>query len=336
MHSHFATVETQSRELVLASRELSVEPTSVTGLAVRRRDGEHFYAPTNWAFNQVAQLAEAPAGYLATLPAPIVADCVNYGLQFKRSIEDVKLLLQRNGESVLRAANGPNYGRVWNHEILDTLVKRFGNGRDGDWKVPGEFGRDVPVTKQNTTLFASDRDMFVFLADEKNRIELPGRRAGLMGTFARGFFVWNSEVGSKKLGLAMFLFDYACCNRIVWGAQGYSEISLRHTASAPERWLDELTPALASYADAATDPVTAIIKGAQQRRLDKVDEFLAGRFSPRMAGAMQAVHQLEEGRPVETVWDAVTAATAYARSIPYQDKRVELERKAGELLARAS
>jgi hypothetical protein len=29
-----------------------------------------------------------------------------------------------------------------------------------------------------TTLFASDPDMFVFLADEENRIELPGRRAG--------------------------------------------------------------------------------------------------------------------------------------------------------------
>jgi hypothetical protein len=39
--------------------------------------------------------------------------------------------------------------------------------------VPGEFGNRVTVTKDNTTLFASDRDMFVFLADEENVILEP-------------------------------------------------------------------------------------------------------------------------------------------------------------------
>ena len=53
----------------------------------------------------------------------------------------------------------------------------------------GEFSQWVTVTKDNTTLFASGRDMFVFLADEENRIELPDRRAGCSGSFARGFFV---------------------------------------------------------------------------------------------------------------------------------------------------
>ena len=71
--------------------------------------------------------------------------------------------------------------------------------------------------QDNTTLFASDRDMFVFLADEDNRIENPNRRAGRFGSFARGFFVWNSEVGKTTLGAGFFLFDYVCCNRIVWG-----------------------------------------------------------------------------------------------------------------------
>ena len=64
--------------------------------------------------------------------------------------------------------------------------------------MPGEFGERVTVKKENTTLYASDRDMFVFLADEENRIEIPGRRAGRSGSFARGFFVWNSEVGKKR------------------------------------------------------------------------------------------------------------------------------------------
>jgi hypothetical protein len=51
--------------------------------------------------------------------------------------------------------------------------------------------------------------MFVFLADEERRIEVPARRDGQPGSLARGFFVWNTEVGDKTLGAAFFLFDYA-------------------------------------------------------------------------------------------------------------------------------
>jgi hypothetical protein len=38
---------------------------------------------------------------------------------------------------------------------------------------------------------------------------------------------------------------------------------------------------------------------------------------------------------VLNLWDATTAATAYARTIPHQDARVALERQAGELLLAA-
>jgi hypothetical protein len=41
---------------------------------------------------------------------------------------------------------------------------------------------------------------------------------------------------------------------------------------------------------------------------------------------------MDEGRPIETIWDAVTGATAYARSIPWTADRVEFETQAGDLL----
>ena len=47
---------------------------------------------------------------------------------------------------------------------------------------------------------------------------------------------------------------------------------------------------------------------------------------------MRVAHELEEGRPIETRWDAVVAATAVARGIEHQDERVALERRAGDLL----
>ena len=35
----------------------------------------------------------------------------------------------------------------------------------------GEFGKQVEITRDNTTIYGSDRDMFIFLADEENRID---------------------------------------------------------------------------------------------------------------------------------------------------------------------
>jgi len=122
----------------------------------------------------------------------------------------------------------------------------------------------------------------------------------------------------------------------VWGAQGYEEITLRHTKSAPERFIEEVAPALTVYANSSTAGVVKAIADARAARIDNVDEFLAKRFGPRMVTTFQAVHKLEEGRPIETLWDATTAVTAHARTIGYQDARVELERQAGDLMRLAA
>jgi hypothetical protein len=336
MLEHFRAIRNTSRAVTVSTRAIEVQPEPDNkGLQVFGPQG-HGFAPTNWAFGQLAQLAEAPAGYLRTLPSPLAADCVNYGLKFKRDIEDVGLLLHKNGASTLRAATGPRYGRIWNDEVVSSLVQRFGDGATGEWRVPGIFGQRVNVTNENTTLYAGDRDMFVFLANEDHKIEVPNRRNGQAGEMARGFFVWNSEVGASTFGFATFLFDYVCQNRIVWGADQYQEVRIRHTASAPDKWLAEVAPALETYGRAATDGIVKLIADARAKRLDNVDEFLAARFGKRTVETLKAIHQLEEGRPIESLWDVSTAITAQARSIPYQDERVKLERTAGEILRLAA
>lgn len=348
MLDHFRLQRRNSRSLSVSNRQFTVAPLIANpdgsqgaedskALALVSNSG-HAFAPTNWAFGQLAQLAEAPAGYLRTLPSPIAADCINYGLKFKRDVEDVGLLLYRNGNSTLKAATGPKYGRIWNADILETLTHKFGDGVNGDWSVPGEFGPrgSRTVTKENTTLYAGDRDMFVFLADEQNRIEIPNRRDGRSGALARGFFLWNSEVGSKTFGLGTFLFDYMCGNHIVWGAENFQQITIRHTAGAPDRWLEEVTPALRSYAQSSGEGIRHLVIEAQAKRLDNVDDFLAGRFGKRQVDSLKAVHMLEEQRPIETLWDVTTAVTALAKSITFMDDRVELERKGGDILKLAA
>jgi hypothetical protein len=339
MLNDFVTgVRGNSHAKVLSSRAITCVPVDgdAEGLACIGPNGGAVNL-THWSFGQLAQRAGAPAGYLRDIPAPLAADCVNYGLHVARDAEDVGVLLYKNGgPAELRAATGPNYGRIWNQTITESLVQRFGDGLTGDFRVPGEFGQAVTVTKDNTTLYASDRDMWVFLADERNRIEIPNRRNGQPGSLARGFFVWNSEVGSATFGIATFLFDYVCCNRIVWGAEGYQEIRIRHTASAPDRWIEQAAPAIEAYANSSAASVTEAIAAARASKLGdktKVDAFLASRFTRSQVSAIKAAHMGDEQRPIETLWDAAVGATAYARSIQHQDARVQIEREAGKIMS---
>lgn len=340
----------RSKAKVMSSRRLLAEPvegdTAEACLTIRDQETDEQTVPTHWAFGQLAQLSKAPASYLRTLPTPLVADCINWGLKYSREIQDVGVLVRSDRETLdgdafdeyaaLAAATGPNYGRVWNSEIIEQIIHRFGDGVTGEWRVPGEFGEEITVNKANTTLYAGDRDMFVFLADEKNKIEIPGEGNFRQRLLSRGFFVWNSEVGASSWGIAMFLFDYACRNRTVWGAMDYQELRLRHTASAPDRFIEEIAPALSAMKDSSTHSITKAIEDARASRLDNVDEFLAKRFSKRLSVAMQSAHMTDEGRPVETLYDAANAITAYARNVNWQDDRVALEREAGKVLAMAS
>lgn len=340
---------------VISNRALKFAPHPANpnkGITIEGTSG--YYDPTHYSFGQIASLAKAPAGYLRTLHPALVADALNYGMQFNRDVEEVgvlrtKTMVEGNGmvgtvdqiagdslvEHVeLRAATGPNYGRVWDVDIINMLRNRFGDGRTGDFRVPGEFGQDVPITRDNTTLYASDRDMFVFLADENNRVEMKDRRDGKGGSLARGFFVWNSEVGSSTLGAAFFLFDFVCMNRIVWGVQDFKEMRLRHTSGAPDRWMDGVVPVLQEYANSAAAPIEETIAIAQQKR---VDDDLAAFFKKRNftqteRRVAEEAHLREEGRPIESLWDAVTGVTAAAKTIRNQDDRVALERKGGALL----
>jgi hypothetical protein len=336
MSDKMNALRSASRERVIASRAIEVQPVpgSQTGLVLAGQKSDKTCALTHYSFGQLCQRAGAPAGYLRSLHPALVADNLNYGLR-TRDVEEIGTLITRlpDGTLQLRAGTGPNYGRIWNATVVDSLVNVFGDGVTGNFRVPGIRKHALSeVTKANTTLYASDRDMFVFLADEEHRIELPNRRDGKPGSLARGFFVWNSEVGATTLGVATLLFDEVCQNRIVWGATQFNEIRIRHTAKAPHRFAEEIAPALLSFTTSSTINVTKSIEDARAHRLDNVDDFLAKRFAPSLVPVIKAAHVADEGRPIETAWDAVTGATAYARSIPYQADRIAIEEKAGLII----
>ena len=204
---------------------------------------------THWSFGQVAQRAGAPAAYLRELPAELAAPCLRHGLA-RHADGTAALMFHRNGGLVLRSALSPSYTRIWNYEITGRLADLV--QREPEWTVPPAMG------SHPSGLYASDHDMFAFLVNESRRIE-----DGTDGGLARGFFVWNSEVGDAAFGIMTFLYRYVCGNHIVWGAKDVREVRIRHVGRADEKAFRQLTVDLKVYADRSASDDEAQIERAK-------------------------------------------------------------------------
>ena len=303
---------------------------------------------THWSFGQLASLVSAPAAYLRQLPAPLAGINLQYGLTSHRA-EQIKTLETEDGRTELRAVTGPDYGRIYDHELVAAVQKIAGNGTgDTRWKVPGTldwssgvYNPMVDITKDTTTLYASDRDVFLFLVDDMNPIEAGKLSDGSPDLYFRGFYCWNSEVGAKTLGIASFYLRAVCQNRNLWGVEDFQEISIRHSKYAANRFAHEAAPALTRFADSSPRPFVEGIRAARERIVAHSDDdrtdFLRKRgFSKAETARIVETVLAEEGRPPESVFDFVQGITAVARSKPQQDTRLEMEGKAKKLLERAA
>jgi len=304
-------------------------------------------SPTHWSFGQLCTLVGAPSSYMRQLPAPLAGINLQHGLLSHRA-ELVKTLEADDGRIELRAVTGPDYGRIWDHELVSAVMKIAGNGTgDTRWKVPGVLDWNtmthnpfVDVTKDTTTLYASDRDVFLFLVDDTHPIEAGRLPDGSPDLYFRGFYCWNSEVGSKTLGIASFYLRAVCMNRNLWGVENFEEITIRHSKFAAQRFAHEAAPALTRFADSSPAPFIAGIKASRELIVARNDEdregFLRKRgFSKSETAKIVETVLHEEGRPPESLFDFVQGITALARGKAHQDARLELEGRAKRLLERA-
>jgi len=335
---------------VVESRAVRVEARSHEperlSLLVPGRDDP--VAPTNWSFGQLCSLVGAPATYLRGLPAALAGINLQHGLIAHRG-EQVKLLETSDGRTELRAVTGPDYGRIWDHELVAAVMKIAGNGTgDTRWKVPGvldwgtmHYNPFVDVSRDTTTLYASDRDVFLFLVDDTHPIEAGKLANGDPDLFFRGFYCWNSEVGSKTLGIATFYLRAVCMNRNLWGVENFEEINIRHSKFAANRFAHQAEPALTHFADSSPANFITGIKTARERIVARNDDDRASflrncGFSKSDTSKIIATVLDEEGHPAASLYDFVQGITAVARSKPHQDDRLELEGKARKLLERAN
>jgi len=342
---HTKTFATASKAEILDSDQVKVEAPDNNTIELHLPNGEEAL-PTHWSFGQLCSLVEAPASYLHRLPAQLAGINLQHGLCHHRA-EKLKSYTTPDGEGgnrlQLRAMTGPDYGRIFDWEVVEA-AKRILTEDGGMWKVPGVmdwstnvYNPHAPVTLDTTTLFASDRDVFMFLVDDLNPIEIGKLPNGEPDLLFRGCYMWNSEVGSRSLGMATMYLRAICCNRILWGVENFEEITMRHSRLAPDRFLMKLQPALRSFHDAGTAKVLTGIKTARDAVVaddsDGREAFLRGKgFSKKATREIIEDVTKCEGHAPKSIWDFVQGITLHAQRKENQDARLDEEKAAKKIL----
>lgn len=301
------------------------------GVLGRQMDVSH------WSFGQMCSRAKVPAKWVRHNTHPTIAEqALNFGLLTQQAKDDMLVLSYQDEDMespMMRAVTSPSYGRIYDHSVIERVQRVTENG---GWQVPGaSYAAQNPL--RATTLYASDRDCFIFLVDPTRPIEVT-TPDGRINTLFRGFMAWNSEVGHTSFGVMTFLYNVVCDNRIVWDVHDVKELRIRHTSGAPERFEREGARLLQKYAEASDQGAVASIEAAMKTRVgsneEKVTAFLRrNKFTANESKNIIAKAREEEGS-WSTAWDLVQGGTAVARGIKHQDARVQFERRVSGLLGR--
>jgi hypothetical protein len=175
--------------------------------------------------------------------------------------------------------------------------------------------------------------MFAFLIDPTGWTEIGGE------TFAPGFFLWNSEVGRRSLGIETFWFQAVCQNHIVWDAVEVVEFSRKHTANIRDSLVEvrRIIQNLAAKRDERRDAFARVIQRAMDTKVgDNADEVQAAlsKVGVSRTLARQAIDlAVEQGR--FTVFNMVDALTKLSRQMVNAGDRTEVDQQAGSLLTLA-
>ena len=243
-----------------------------------------------------------------------------------------------SAERTVRAVHGTAYTRLWNAELLD-VVREF-----GDFRPPGSRHESEEANDDlSTGLYCGEQDMFAFLIDPDGWVELDTRdpKTGWSRTerFAPGFFVWNSEVGRRSLGVQTFWYQHICQNHIVWDAVEVAEFSRKHTANVRDGLgeIRQRLDALVARRDERRDAFAATMKTAMETRFapDATREKAVKALQKEGIPAALAKQVVPESGRAGTLFDVVDRLTRLTGKTVFAGDRAELDAKIGRLLALA-
>ncbi|TWT44365.1 hypothetical protein RAS1_07790 [Phycisphaerae bacterium RAS1] len=276
-------------------------------------DGE--FSLNDWSFGQFCRLAGVSKETVNRVSAGTAAQIFRETMP--SGDKPLQLLTQ---DDAIRSIHGTAYTRLHNVDLLN-VVREFAT----------DFQPPQTACNGGTGLYCGEQDMFVFLIDPLGWADINGE------AFAPGFFLWNSEVGKRSVGMQTFWFQAVCQNHIVWDAVEVIDFSRKHTANVHE-CLGEVRRLIASLVekrDQRRDGFVMTITRAMETTLgsdaDEVMKLLAKQGIPRSV-AKDAL-ELARANGRFTVFSVVDALTRLAGKIRNAGERTEADERAGALLA---
>jgi hypothetical protein len=321
----------RTAESVVNSRDLRVEATGADSLRLRGP----FTTPiglTHWSFGQLASIGGAPAQYLRTLPAPIAADALNYGLARERRASH-QLYVESGEPKRALALTSQKYARLHHDDLLARVMDLMAD--HPEWHLPlgykdGEWGAE----RVSSGAYLGVMDLFLFLVDGNRDLDDPADRNGGLH---RGFILRNSDVGAAALTLDLFLHRGVCGNHIIWGFHHLVSLRRRHIGASIDIDYRDSLEAITRALDADTTKDRNLLYRANTVELGSTAEDVIETASVR-AGLPRKqateAYQLAERheRNPRSVWGFVQGLTLVSQRSPWQDQRFALDRAASRLL----
>ncbi len=299
-----------------APTALLPEPTPEGRLAVRA-GADGLFALNDWSFGQLCGLARVSKETINRLTPETAA------LAFRETLPvgNKPLQLLTRGESI-RSVHGTAYTRLHNADLVG-MLKEYAT----------DFTPPQAGFNGATGLYCGEQDLFCFLIDPAGWAEIDGE------AFAPGFFVWNSEVGKRSVGIQTFWFQKVCANHIVWDAVDVIDFSRKHTARVGDA-LGEIrrhVEALVAKRDERRDGFARVIKKAMRETLGDDAESVMKELAKHGLSrgiAKQAVEMVAGNR--FTIFALVDAITRLAGRVVYVGDRTATDIQASNLLALAA
>lgn len=229
----------------------------------------------------------------------------------------------------VRSIHGVSYTRLYNADLV-AMLSEFAV----DFQPPQKAADAISGERGGTGLYCGEQDLFAFLIDPTGWTEIDGE------AFAPGFFVWNSEVGKRSIGIETFWFQAVCQNHLVWDAVEVVEFTRKHTANVHESLGDirRIVEALVAKRDQRKDGFARVIKKAMQTRLGNDAEETLEALGKQGVSKTLAKRALELAREQGrfTIFSLVDALTRIAGEEKNAGDRVGADLKAARLLSLAN
>jgi len=272
----------------------------------------------DWSFGQLCRLAGVAKETVNRL-SPDTASRV-LAETLPQGSKPLQLLTQ--GDTV-RAIHGTSYTRLFDAELVQ-LVREDAI----------DFQPPQAALNGATGLYAGEQDLFLFLIDPLGWTEIGGE------AFAPGFFVYNSEVGKRALGIQTFWFQAVCQNHLVWDAVEVVDFQRRHTAHVHDA-LTEMRGILRSLVakrDHRRDAFAKVVANAMRTKLgddgDEVLKALSQHGIQRSLANRALEIAREQGRL--TIFSLVDALTRISGEMVYIGDRTEVDARVSQLLQLAA